>query len=98
MESIAFKWQDTETLILNVKVLPGAQKTECTGLADGFLRIKLNAQPQDNAANIALIAFLSKLFKTPKANIQLLSGQKSKYKRLLINAVNQCPIAIFNPK
>ena len=63
---------------------PGAKKTEVQGIHGDRLKIRLAAQPVEGRANDALIAWLSKELATPKVNIQLLSGDTGRQKRLLI--------------
>ena len=46
--------------------------------------MSLNAPPIDGAANMALIAFISKLLKIPKSNIAIVRGEKSRSKSLLL--------------
>jgi uncharacterized protein (TIGR00251 family) len=71
-------------MILNVKVTPGASKSEVINFVDGRLRIKIAAAPEDGKANAALIAFLAKKLGCAKSNITLISGEKSRIKSLEI--------------
>lgn len=81
-------WIENKTLILNVRVIPGAQKSSFAGISNDNLRIRLNAQPRDNEANDELIHFLAKVFDSPKSQITIITGFKSRLKRL----------SIINPK
>lgn len=83
-----YKWIENKTLILNLHVIPGAQKSSFAGVYNGSLRIRLNAQPRENEANDMLIQFLAKTFDTPKSQITLISGSKSRLKR----------VSVVNPK
>mgnify|MGYP003311110199 CR=1 FL=1 len=65
-----------------------ALKIRWAGLEDEFIKIKVTAQPIENKANKALIEFLSKTFKIPKSNIEILKGDTSKEKTLLIKTNN----------
>ena len=68
-------------LTLQIRILPNSSKNEIiTG--DGFLKIKITAQPIENKANKALIEFLSKQLKVPKTKIQIVKGETSKDKTL----------------
>jgi uncharacterized protein (TIGR00251 family) len=73
-----------EGLRIRVKIVPNSSKNEIV-LEDEFIKIKVTAQPIENKANKALIEFLSKRFKIPKTNIEILKGDTSKEKTLLIN-------------
>ncbi len=69
-------------LILKIKISPNASKNEILK-SDTDVKIKLTAQPIENKANKALIEFLSKSFKIPKTNIQIIKGETAKEKTLL---------------
>ena len=47
------------------------------------------AQPVENKANKALVEFLSKKFKGAKSNIQIIKGEKSKEKTILLKNFDQ---------
>jgi uncharacterized protein (TIGR00251 family) len=75
-----------ERLIVKVKVIPGASKNEITGIKNGELVIKVKAPPEKGKANKELIAYLSKTFKSPKSDIELVSGDTSHHKLLSVAA------------
>jgi uncharacterized protein (TIGR00251 family) len=52
------------------------------GLHDGSLKISLQAPATENKANELLLAWLSKQLKVPQKQIQFISGQNSRQKRL----------------
>ncbi|MDR2069234.1 MAG: DUF167 domain-containing protein [Spirochaetaceae bacterium] len=70
------------TLILKVKAVPGASKTECVEVKEGQLRIRIAAAAEDGKANEELRSFLAKTLKCPKKHITLQSGEKSRIKTL----------------
>lgn len=47
---------------------------------NGVLVVTTRSKPTDGAANKAVIALLSDYFKTPKSNIKIISGHRSKMK------------------
>ncbi len=69
---------------LTVRVIPRAGRTAVAGMRGDALLVRLAAAPVDGAANDALIAFLSELFERPKRDITILSGQKSRDKRVRV--------------
>ncbi|VAX20861.1 COG1872 [hydrothermal vent metagenome] len=73
---------------LKVYVAPRASKTAVAGYYGEALKIRLAAPPVDGAANEALIAFIAKLFKTPKSGISIVGGIKSKRKVVEIEGVD----------
>ena len=77
--------RETENgLIIQLKIVPNSSKNEII-LEDEFIKVKVTAQPIENKANKALIEFLSKQFKIPKTKIQILKGETSKEKTVLLN-------------
>jgi uncharacterized protein (TIGR00251 family) len=77
------------TVIFVVRLQPRASKDEITGEIDGALKIRLQAPALEGRANEALIQFLSQLLKTPKGAVRILSGERSRIKRLEIRGVTK---------
>ena len=69
---------------LDVRVVPRAGRTAVAGMRGGALLVRLAAAPVDGAANEALIAFLAELLERPKRDITIISGQKSRDKRVRV--------------
>lgn len=87
--------EESETgILLNVYVQPGAKKNEIIGLHNGALKIKIQSPPEDGKANQALIEFLAKVLGLPKKQISLQYGEKSRNKRILIEAEDKKDILI----
>ena len=66
-----------------MKISPNASKNEIIKSEEG-LKVKITAQPIDGKANKALIEYLSKQLKIPKSSIEILKGETSKEKTVLI--------------
>ena len=49
-----------------------------------WLKVKVTAAAEDGKANKALVKFLSKEWDVPASRLQIVSGEKSRYKRLKI--------------
>lgn len=73
-------------LELEIYVQPGAKKTAISGKHDGRLKVCLKASPVDGKANQELITFLADFLKLRKQDIQIVRGEKSRFKRLSILA------------
>ena len=71
-------------ITLNLHCQPGAKLTKVVGLHDGCLKISLQAPALENKANELLLSWLSKQLRVPQKQIQLLSGQNSRIKRVEI--------------
>ena len=77
------------SVIFSVRVQPRASKDEIAGEMGGALKVRLQAPAVEDRANEALIAFLAQLLKTPKSAVRILSGERSRTKRLEIRGVTQ---------
>jgi uncharacterized protein (TIGR00251 family) len=70
--------------VITLYIQPGAKQSRIVGLHDGLPKIAIKARPIDGEANEALIAFLAELGGVPKRSIEILSGQTSRTKRVLM--------------
>jgi uncharacterized protein (TIGR00251 family) len=77
------------TVSFPVRVQPRASKDEVAGVIGGALKIRLQAPALENRANEALVDFLAHLLKTPKAAVRILSGDRSRTKRIEIRGVTK---------
>lgn len=68
---------------------PGAKVTRVMGEHDGRLKISLNAPAVENKANEVLIVWLADQLNVPKRQVELLSGQTGRKKRVLIRGVDR---------
>ena len=75
-----------DRLLLYIKAVPGASKTEFAGVKDNKIRIRIAAAPEDGKANSELIAFLAKSLGCGKRDIILQSGERSRLKTLSLPA------------
>ena len=73
---------------IQIKVIPRAGRTAIAGVRDGALLVRLAAAPVDGAANEALIEALADALSVPKRNVAIVSGDRSKRKRVRIAGVN----------
>ncbi len=87
--------KQTEAGILaNIKIVPNSSKNEIV-LEEEFVKIKITAQPIEGKANKALIEFLSKKFKIPKTNIEIVKGETTKEKTLLFKTIDEEKIELI---
>jgi len=82
----------SDAVILDIKVIPRAGRSELAGTRDGAILIRLAAAPVDGAANTALIDFLSDVLDVPKRNIAILTGETSRQKRVKITGVTAAAV------
>jgi hypothetical protein len=77
------------TISFQVRVQPRASKNEIAGVIGGALKVRLQAPAVENRANESLCEFLAELLKTPKSAVRILSGDRSRTKRLEIRGVTK---------
>lgn len=71
---------------LKLKVIPRSQRSEFAGvMADGTVKLKLKAVPEDGKANAALIAFLADHYRVPPSAVEILSGATSQRKLVRVH-------------
>lgn len=82
--------QDGDDWLLECWLQPRGGRDAIIGLHDGSLKIRIGAPPVDGAANDALCRFIAATFAVSKSQVQLVSGQTSRRKRLRVNG----PVAL----
>jgi uncharacterized protein len=78
---------DRGSVSFAVRVQPRASKNEVAGVLDGALKVRLQAPAVEDRANQALCTFLAELLKRPQSAVRLLSGERSRSKRVEIFGV-----------
>lgn len=73
-----------EYLEIAIKVIPNAKKTEAVGVENDALKIRLSALPIEGRANEELVAFFSKNFKIAKSDVDIISGELRRNKRVRV--------------
>jgi uncharacterized protein (TIGR00251 family) len=72
-----------------VRVQPRASKDETAGEMGGALKVRLRAPALEDRANGALVEYLAELLKTPRSAVRILSGERSRTKRIEIRGVTR---------
>ena len=85
----------SDGLIVKLKIVPNSSKNAII-LEEEFIKVKVTAQPIENKANKALVEFLAKKFKLPKTNIEIIKGDTSKEKTLLLKIDNDEKLEFIN--
>jgi len=76
-------------VLVAVRVQPRASRDEVVGEMQGALKVRLQAPAVENRANDALCEYLAALLKTPKSAVRILSGDRSRIKRIEIRGVTK---------
>lgn len=74
-------------IILNIRISPNSSKN-CIINSEDMLKVKVTAPPVDGKANKVLVEFLSKTFKVPKTYFEIVKGETSKDKSILIKNID----------
>ncbi len=82
------KKTDSVYIEIETKIIPRASRNEIVGIEDGVARIRVTSPPVDGKANKAVTELLSKQLDVPKKNIRIVSGEKSRNKRIRILGIS----------
>ena len=74
---------------LEVKVTPGAARSEITGVTEGVLHVKIAAPPARGKANRELIDFLSVALGVNKSAVSIIKGQTSRRKLIEVEGMDR---------
>lgn len=74
-------------IYLAVKLQPRASRNSILGLHGAELKISVTAPPVDSAANAALLDFLAQSLEVRPAQLQLVRGQTSRHKTILVSGL-----------
>jgi uncharacterized protein (TIGR00251 family) len=84
--------REVETVIA-IRVIPRSPRTRVDGMRGDAFLVRLAAPPVEGAANDALVAFLAGHLDLPRRNIRIVSGDKSRDKRVAISGLSAGAIA-----
>lgn len=92
-----FVWQDGD-LLLHLKVQPRASRDAfgevLAGSDSNAIKIAIVAPPIDGKANRYLLKFLAKSCGVPQRQIQLVRGEASRHKTVLVQRPTKLPAAL----
>ncbi len=75
--------------LLAVYVQPRASRTGLVCIHDQAIKVALTSPPVDDAANKALIAFFSSLFKIARQELSIHKGHQSRRKQIIIGGLSE---------
>ena len=75
-------------VLINIRVIPRAGRSGLAGTRDNALLVRLNAPPVEGAANAELVDVLSEILEVPKRAVTIVSGERSRSKRVLVSGVD----------
>lgn len=78
--------------LLRVKVVPRSSKNQVVGIENGSLKLKVQAPPEDGAANAAVVRFLAGLLDVPASAVVIQKGNRSRQKLLFLRGLKEARI------
>jgi uncharacterized protein len=91
-----YRWIGDD-LELRVRVQPRASRDALGEVAGDALKVRIRAAPVEGQANLALRRFIADAFGVPQSRVELLSGDQSKCKRLLVRSPRLLPLPTPRP-
>ena len=76
-------------VVVSVKVQPNASRDRVVGEYGDQLKIAVTVAPEKGKANKAVIKVLSKLLGVKSSDIEILSGETSRDKKVLIRNISE---------
>jgi uncharacterized protein (TIGR00251 family) len=73
-------------IVFNVYVLPRSSKNKIVGVHGDALKVKVTAPPVAGAANKMCLKFLTKCLKARYLRLEIISGQNSRTKQILLRS------------
>lgn len=77
---------------INVRAQPRASRSKVVGEHGGALKVQLAAPPVDGEANAALVELFAKLLGVPRRQVELISGDTSRSKRVRVTGLDSAAV------
>jgi uncharacterized protein len=79
MTNVWFR-DDADTVLVNVKAMPGSQHSEIEGLRGDEIIVRIAAQPEKGKANEELVRLFAKTLGCSKSEVELVRGETTRRK------------------
>jgi uncharacterized protein (TIGR00251 family) len=80
--------QTEDGIAISVKAHPGARRNAITGVHNGALKVAVSQAPERGKATAAIVELLAESLGLKKSQIDVLAGQTSTRKKLLLRGVD----------
>ena len=77
---------------ISVRVVPRAKRSGVDGMRGDAILVRLQSPPADGAANAELIEILAAALDVPKRAVTIVSGEKSRLKRVHVAGLDQSSV------
>ena len=78
----------SQGIILPIRAQPGASSNGIRGIQNGQLKVSVTQIAEKGKANKAICGLLAKELKVPKTSVEMISGETSRQKRILIRGAD----------
>lgn len=85
--------ETADGVVLQVQVQPRSSRNQLVGLQGDALKVKLTSPPVEGAANKACCVYLAKLFGLAKGSVEIIAGDKSRQKRVLLHGLDPATVS-----
>ena len=82
-----FITQSGDAVLITVRVIPRATRSQIAGTRNDALLVRLSAPPVDGAANAELIEVLAVALDVPRRDVSLIAGERSRTKRVQVRGL-----------
>lgn len=79
---------------VRLRVQPRAPRDELAEVRADCLRVRIKAPPVEGKANLALRRFVAETFGVSQSQVEVLAGDQSRNKRVLVRAPRRSPVPI----
>ncbi len=79
--------------MIRIHAQPGAKRTEVAGTHGDALKIRVQAPPVEGAANAALVKFLAQALGVRQRDVEILSGEHARDKRIAVAGIDAAQAA-----
>jgi len=76
-------------VVVSVKAVPGASRSEIAGVLGEELKVRLAAPPEEGRANRELVALLAQVCGVGRGDVEVLTGHGAAHKRVLVAGLDE---------
>ena len=84
--------EDGTGVSFSVRLVPRSSANRIRGVHNEALSVRLTAPPVEGAANRALVSFLASQLGVGRYQVEIVSGHKSRVKRIRVNGVSAADV------
>jgi len=84
-------------LLLKIRLSPKSSKTGFGEVVEGEWTLYINQPPVEGQANRGAVQYIAKALGCPKSRIHLVSGEKSRHKRFLLEIWDDVALKKLDP-